>query len=174
MPQRFSSVVLLTLSLSSGFAQTVSEYEVKAVFVFNFLQFIAWPETAFESPASPFVIGIVGKNGLGTHLEQVTSGERYNNHPVVVRYYDDATHLGECHLIFIASGYHGRKSILDHVSKKSILTVGDHADFLKEGGMIRFFTEKSKIRIEVNKDSIEKNNLTISSKLLRVATVYKK
>jgi hypothetical protein len=39
------------------------------------------------------------------------------------------------------------------------------------GGMIGFFTENSKIRIRINVDRTTEENLTISSKLLRLAEI---
>src|SRR5690348_7259964 len=35
------------------------EFQIKAVFLYNFAQFVEWPANAFPSPISPLVIGVL-------------------------------------------------------------------------------------------------------------------
>ena len=37
-----------------------AEYQLKAVFLFNFAQFVEWPASAFPDPNAPLVIGVLG------------------------------------------------------------------------------------------------------------------
>ena len=39
---------------------SVSEYKLRAAYLYNFSKFIRWPESAFESKDSAFVIGLLG------------------------------------------------------------------------------------------------------------------
>ncbi|TLY91327.1 MAG: YfiR family protein [Gammaproteobacteria bacterium] len=48
-----------------GAAQPVSEYQLKAVFLFNFAQFVEWPPAALPRESAPFVIGVLGKDPFG-------------------------------------------------------------------------------------------------------------
>ena len=57
--------------------------------------------------------------------------------------------------------------------RAAILTVSDGDGFASQGGIIQFFTDKNRIRIRINLDAAEAANLTISSKLLRVAEVVR-
>jgi uncharacterized protein DUF4154 len=43
-------------------SQPLSEYEIKAGFLFNFTKFVEWPPDAFADPSVPIVLGIVGDN----------------------------------------------------------------------------------------------------------------
>src|SRR5688572_23920333 len=43
-------------------APPLTEYQVKAAYLFNFGQFVEWPAAAYSSPTAPFVIGIVGED----------------------------------------------------------------------------------------------------------------
>src|SRR2546430_3260611 len=45
-----------------GAAAPVSEYQLKAVFLFNFAQFVEWPPAALPGDSAPFVIGVLGKD----------------------------------------------------------------------------------------------------------------
>ena len=51
--------LLLVLLFSAGVvtAEPLAEYRVKAVFLFNFAQFVEWPPQAFRGAETPFVIG---------------------------------------------------------------------------------------------------------------------
>ena len=41
------------------------EYDVKAVFLFNFSQFVDWPTPALADPQAPLVIGVLGNDPFG-------------------------------------------------------------------------------------------------------------
>ncbi|MCW3088096.1 MAG: putative transrane protein, partial [Sediminibacterium sp.] len=55
---------------------------------------------------------------------------------------------------------------------KNTLTVSDGRGFVREGGMIRFSTEDNRIRLEINPEAAKKEELLISSKLLRIAAIF--
>src|SRR5690348_11218885 len=63
------------------------EYQVKAVFLFNFTHFVEWPADAFPGPAAPFVIGVLGQDPFGSALDEAVRGETVNGHPLVVQRY---------------------------------------------------------------------------------------
>ena len=58
--------VVLTLALSpSAKAQRGAELNrLKAAFVFQFTNFVEWPDDAFEDDSSPFLIGVVGNDAV--------------------------------------------------------------------------------------------------------------
>ena len=53
----------------------------------------------------------------------------------------------------------------------SVLTVSDIDGFADAGGMIQLVREGGRVRFEVNLDSVRGADLTMSSKLLRLASV---
>src|SRR2546423_1625449 len=80
--------LLLIASGLLGAAAPVSEYQLKAVFLFNFAQFVEWPPAALPRENAPFVIGVLGKDPFGAELDEVVRGETVNRHPLaVVRYH---------------------------------------------------------------------------------------
>ncbi|TZF86405.1 YfiR family protein (plasmid) [Pedobacter sp. BS3] len=149
------------------------EYQVKAAFLYNFTRFIDWPPDAFDSPDEPFIIGIAGKNPFGTYLQEIVSGETVNGHPIIVQHYAARKDIDNCHLLFINLNEGAKiKEAISAMSQKNVLTVGNADNFLKWGGMIRFYTERNKIRFEINAAAVKAAQLEISSKLLNVAKVY--
>jgi hypothetical protein len=63
------------------------------------------------------------------------------------------------------------EGLLSTLKDRAILTVGDDAGFAQRGGMIRFVSENSRIRMRINLEAAAAANLTISSKLLRAAEI---
>src|SRR5258708_35454074 len=63
------------------------EYQLKAVFIFNFTQFVEWPASSFPTDQAPIVIGILGKNPFGGYLGEIVSGEKVDGHTVSGQYY---------------------------------------------------------------------------------------
>ena len=155
-------------------AQTApaKEYQLKAVFLFNFAQFVEWPASAFPETQTPLVIGVLGEDPFGTYLDETIKGETVNSHPLVVQRYRRVEDITTCHILFVSQAEESRlKPILSALKGRSILTVGDAERFSTGGGMIGFFTDHSRIRLRVNVEAAKAANLTISSKLLRPAEI---
>jgi len=149
-----------------------NEREVKAVFLFNFAQFVDWPPEAFSDPQSPIVIGVLGEDPFGRVLDEVVKGEVVRNRQLVVERYRRVEDIKTCHILFISpSETEKYEPIVARLQGRSILTVGDTEGFATRGGMIRFLTEQNRIRLRVNVGAAKAADLTISSKLLRAAEI---
>jgi hypothetical protein len=168
----FFLIPFLTMNMMAPQQSGPSEYQVKAVFLYNFTQFVEWPSFAFENQDSPLVLGILGKDPFGNYLDETVSGDSVNGHPLVVQRFQNAEDVGKCHILFISASEKDRlKGIVQLLESRNILTVSDAANFTKYGGIVRFYTENHKTRISINLESAKKADLTISSKLLRLAEI---
>ncbi|MEP6645542.1 MAG: YfiR family protein [Saprospiraceae bacterium] len=151
---------------------SASEYKIKAVFLYNFTHFVEWPPQSFDSDYSSFVIGIIGGDPFGPLIDEAVAGERIKTHIIKVERYTDISEIGKCNILYInEQDPETIRNILSAVADKSILTVSDTPNFIRWGGLIRFYTENNKIHLEINNTSARRKHITISSKLLRVATV---
>lgn len=153
-------------------AQVAREYDLKATFLFNFAQFVEWPPSTFASADEPFTIGVLGEDPFGAMLDDVVHNERVNGRPIVIRRYRSVGEIKGCQILFISKS-EGAKAgqILPALKGRSILTVGETDEVASQGGVIRFFTDKNKLRLRINTEAAKQENLTISSKLLRLAEV---
>ena len=143
---------------------------VKAVFLFNFAQFVEWPPAVFAGANSPIVIGVLGENPFGAYLDETVRGEKVNNRPVDIQRYQRVDEIQTCHVLFISRSEANRlDQILVSLKDRSILIVGDGDDFVQRGGMIRLATVQNKVRLIINVDAARAAHLTISSGLLRAA-----
>jgi hypothetical protein len=153
-------------------AASPSEYQLKAVFLFNFAQFVEWPAAAFASPGAPLVIGVLGEDPFGGYLDETVRGERVNDHPLVIERYRNVEEIGTCHILFVSSSELNQLETVFHaLSNRPILTVGDVEGFATRGGMIRFATDHSRIGLRINRAAAEGAGLKLSSKLLRPAQI---
>ena len=168
-PPVWALACILLFSSGPDLAAQTREYQVKAALVYNFSRFVDWPEDAFPEKDSPLVIGVLGADPFGDYLEQMVRGEKAGNHPLVVRRFNQVDEIKTCHILFVSQSEAGRFDQILAALKRSVLTVGDAEGFAQHGGMIRFVTEKNKIRIRVNLGAARTAGLTISSKLLRSA-----
>jgi len=148
------------------------EYQVKAVFLYNFAQFVEWPATAFPDAQTPLAIGVLGEDPFGAYLDETVRGEKANNRPLIVERYRRVEDIKICHILFISrSEADQMEKIFAALKERTILTVGDFEGFTKRGGMMRFVTEKNKTRLRINLEAAKAARLTISSKLLRPAEI---
>ena len=148
------------------------EYRVKATFLFQFTQFVEWPPEAFSNPAAPLVIGILGEDLFGPFLDETVRDETAGMHPLIVERYQRLTDVKNCHLLFMSSPEAGRIADIAAVFKqRGILTVSDAVDFADRGGMVQFVTLENRVHLRINLSAVKGGNLTISSKLLRLARV---
>lgn len=169
--QKIGLLAVLLISAILAKAQTAPSTinQVKAVFLYNFTQFVTWPPEAFAGSNSPFVIGVLGNNPFGPYLEKVVEGETVAGRSIVIRYYTEANQVRNCQLLFINK--ENPREALTELAGNAILTVGDRESFIRSGGMISFYLDKNKIRFYINTKNAKAANINISSKLLRLANV---
>jgi hypothetical protein len=175
---RRRELIALMLSLAVGTrcgayaAGPPSEYQVKAVFLFNFSQFVSWPPEAFGKSDAPMVIAVLGSDPFGRDLDAVVRGERLGEHPLEVRRYHDVSEIKDCHILFIDRSEAPRlPAIIQALHGRSILTVSDIDDATHAGVMIDLVKQSDRIRLRINVAAARAGGLTISSKLLRPAEI---
>jgi len=145
------------------------EYEVKAAFVFNFIQFVQWPAALSETSA-PFHVCVYGDNPFGQMLERTVQGEQVNGRSIEIELVAVGAPLTPCHVLFVPRSQSSRApAALRAASGAPVLTIGESPEFLKAGGMINLFVEQGRVRFDVNLAAAGAQGLGLSSRLLRVA-----
>ena len=168
----YGTVGIAVFVRSAAGAEAPTEYQVKAVFVFNFSHFVEWPPQALTDPNQPFVIGIVGNDPFGVRLDEAVRGERIDQHPLSVRRFRTVADIGDCQILYVGRSESAQlRQILEALDHRGTLTVSDLDGSSERGVMIQFVTENSRIRLRINVESARAAGLTISSKLLRPAEI---
>ncbi len=163
------------------------EYQVKAAFLYNFIQFVDWPKEKMGDGNEPIIIGVIGNDPFGDAFEPIKDKKVKGKNVVIERFkgLEELKESGEkdksqlhpqieaikrCHVLFISSSEKKwLREIIDTVEDNGVLTVADMEGFLEAGGIINFIVEEKKVNFDVSITAAEKAKLKISSKLLRLA-----
>ena len=197
-------IVLPLLTLAGFFAGTAgvsaaapTEYETKAGYLLNFVEFVEWPTGTFQDAASPVIIGIMGKDPFGAEMEKLKD-KLVNGRKLQIKRFKGAlefrgaeapgrrqenltfnqakklAELKSCHILFISSSEKKYLSmVLKPLRDSCVVTVGETPVFTREGGIINFLSDGSRVEFEINLDAAERARLKFSSKLLSLAKVVK-
>jgi hypothetical protein len=166
------TLALMALLRGACGAEAPTEYQVKAVFVYNFSRFVEWPPQGFTAPTAPFIIGILGNDPFGLRLDEAVHGEQIDQHPLLVRRFRSIGEIGDCQILYIDRSESSQlQQILAALDHRSTLTVSELDGSSERGVMIQFTTDNNRIRLRINVDSARAAGLTISSKLLRPAEI---
>src|SRR5580692_3812613 len=169
---RHAGWILALLLGTAARATAPDEYQVEAVYLLHFTQFVEWPAQAFSDVHTPFVIGVLGRDPFGTSLDEAVRGETVNGRPLVVRRFADATDLRPCQILFIdRSAANDADHVIDSLAHSGTLTVSNFDVPAPADVIIRFLNEDRRIRLRINVDYARSAGLTISSKLLRPSQV---
>jgi len=164
------------LVTDSGFAgeSPATEYQVKALFLFNFAKYVDWPAAAFTNAAAPITIGVIGTDPFGDYLQNAVVGKTINGRPFIIQHLAADADLSGCQILFVSDSEVSRiGGILDKAGALPILTVGEDEEFAQKNGIINFVLKDGKVRLEINLAAARKAGLTMSSKLLAVADLVK-
>lgn len=162
-----AALVLLTTLPLWAQPPHVSEYDVKAAYLFNFGKFLhVTPAPARAS----FTICVLGRDPMGPALDSITRGEEIDSRPVRVQRMHEADAVRSCDIAYISASEGSRiDADLAVLRGSDVLTVSDAQGFLDRGGMIQFVNQGNHIRFSVNLNAVRRTHLVLSSELLKVA-----
>ncbi|MFI3137595.1 MAG: YfiR family protein [Methylococcaceae bacterium] len=167
---------LLVVAVLSYFSRPVSaevdqEYAVRAGLASNLARFTTWPDAAVASMGKNITLCLVGNPDLEetfTNLNGKTIGEKI----LQVRYLSRLNNLNECQLIYISELDKNKLLLLiNEIKSLPILTIGEDDFFIKNGGMVSLQIINGKVSITVNLNAAKNSNLSISARVLKLATV---
>jgi len=153
---------------------TLSEYQIKSIFLLNFAKYVEWPVDAFSKTNTPITIGILGENKLGKDLEKTVQNKQVGGRKINILHLTLEDQWKGCHILFISASEKKRMpEVLRKLRVLPVLTVGETEQFTEQGGIIRFLKKEEKVRLEIDLKVARQARLQISSKLLSVADVVK-
>ena len=166
--------LLFRVANVAGAEPSMTEYQVKALFLLNFTKYVDWPPAAFAGTNATIIIGLYGEDKFGDALKKAVEGKTINGRRLIIQPIEKDGDLGKCHMLFISDSEKDHLGeILDKIKALPVLTVGETDQFMEHGGMINFVIKGGKVRLEINLDAARQAKLEISSKLLGVADVVK-
>ena len=157
---------------ASAAEQPVSEAQVKAAFVLNFIKFVTWPESEGES--GEFSICTMKHSVLTEVIAQLAKGGPVAGKRVSVRKVD-RLNSKQCRVVLVESeDYPEFASTSKALANQPVLTIGSGAGFTEGGGMLELFTENRRIQFDAYLPAIQRSGLSVSASLLRLARNLRK
>lgn len=150
-------------------AERALESRVKAAFLFRFIEFVTWPDTAFPRSDAPFVIAVVARDTVANELRSITAGRQVAGHAIEVKRASDVDAIAGAHLVFIGESERQRVRDWARVAPRHALLVTESEAALTQGSVINFVVADGRVRFEISLEAAEKRGLRMSSRLLAVA-----
>ncbi|MCG8382270.1 MAG: YfiR family protein [Gammaproteobacteria bacterium] len=157
-------------------ADTFSDHEVKAVFLYNFPNFVRWPESAFQSDEKSFVYcGMSDSDPVIMTLKALIKGEKVQSRTIRFQYLRRIENINQCQVLFLSQENAALADrLIEAAEGTSVLFVSDLRQFAVRGGLIELTEVDGRIRPTINIEQLEKTPLKVSSKLLRLAKRVRK
>lgn len=170
------SVFLAALFLGGGWElvaaddspRRAEEYDVKTAFLFNVLKFVEWPE---KKEQENMVITVVNHSAFAVKISDL-EGKLVRGKKIRVEQTDSLPATLTSRVLIVSklpSPEFGR--LISIANENHILVLSDHDDFAARGGMIGISLEDRRIRVDINLDAMNSADLTVNSKLLRIARI---
>jgi len=168
------SIAFIFLCVSAaGQAQNIdstNEYQLKAVFIYNFSKFIEWPENAFADSSAGFQICVLGDDPFGEVMTALNN-RSYLSHPIQIKYPHNLNEAKKCQILYVNdSGKSAQwRDLVKNLGDAPVLTVSSSDDAMQSGIGIGFVIKEGKIRWAINLNSTHKAQLKVSAKLVEIA-----
>ena len=150
------------------------EYAIKAVFLYNFLNYIKWPDQSKTTGAPEVRLCIIGKDPFGDALTAIRKKASAEWDMRIVHLSKDQP-LSDppCHIVFLSRLEPAHTAVSESLFAVGVLTVSDIEGFAENTGIIEFAQRKDKIKLIINVDRLKEAKLKASSKLMKISEIIK-
>lgn len=147
-----------------------SEYNAKYLAMVNLIKFTKWPQRHPDTRSLD--ICLIGDRPLYESWKgaktRTIGGRRIRMFFVTSSAEVDAK---QCRVLFVPIAAQSQQAdLIKTLAGKPILTVGESKDFLQDGGAINLHIQNRRLRFDINKTALERSSLTISSRVLKLAS----
>jgi hypothetical protein len=178
--RRVASLLLFLGAVASAawlrpvLAQSLTEYEIKAAFIYNFAKFVEWPASAFAQPQSRLILCLIGKDVFGAALDTIDH-KLAQGHELQVRRQVLLEEVKSCHILFVSESERGNLApIFRALAGTSVLSISDMDRFAEAGGMIGLYKVDNQVQFAINLDAARDASLQINSQLLKLARIIRR
>jgi len=166
---------LCLFAVNASHAQAIDshpEYAVKAAYIFNVLRFIDWPESPVSPAANQEInVCLLGNNQIEQYLRPIES-KKIGDTAIKLMRIDSAAQTTNCHLVFIANASKTLSTqTINNTRNKPIITIGNNLEFTQKGGLLAFYIVDNKVRLSLNKNTLDHSTLKASALLLEVCDI---
>ena len=152
-------------------AESLEEHNVLAALTLNIVRFTSWPAGAFKEASDNITLCLIGDNIVQQAFENIKH-KGVGNKRLNVVFLSRLRNFESCQVLYISELKRNiLLQVIDEVKNLPVLTIGESNEFAHEGGMVGMENVRGKIQLTVNLSVVKVAGLTISSRLLKLATV---
>lgn len=164
----FLAFLLVNAAGVSHAAETPSEIQLKAAYLYNFAKFISWPESSFSDSKAPFVIGVLEDKSFADSLFSLTT-KTVNQRPIIIKSYESIDKVSGVQMLYVGAPAADRQHSLDRILSLPIVTISDNENFASTHGIIQFVSIRGRLRFVINLTNARSAGVRIDSQLLSLA-----
>jgi hypothetical protein len=144
--------------------------QVASAYVYKFASFIDWPDDAFAQPDSPFVIGVMGADGLADVMAANLAGRQSNGRKLIVKPVHPGDTLQGIHMLYLGNlPKPDLVAIYARLKGRPVLTITESAEAFALGSMINLVLAEDRLRFEIALTAVGASRLKVSALMLAAA-----
>jgi len=165
------ALTILSFSYMSSAAEEVDD-RMKAMFIYNFSNFVQWPHSVRESKKSNLKICLYGKVPFAEDMK-FFDGVPVRGRKLQFIMTDNRKDIESgCHILYV--GIDQKKNIntfFKNLNHNFVLSVGNVDEFVQNGGILNILRTSDQRKFEINLYKAQQNGLEMSSDLLELARI---
>lgn len=169
MKRSFHHWLLLILCLPlAALSEPVKERDMKAALLYNFAIFTTWP----ESPSNAFNICVFEEDRENINHHLLTT-KKIDGKPVSFVVLKKIDAIKDCQVLYSEEKRIDTPRISDILPNHPVLSIVDTTEKPLSKGIVNIQLVNNRFQFSINNEAAKQSNLSLSSKLLRLAVEVK-
>jgi hypothetical protein len=150
------------------------EFELKGVFVLNFIRLVNWTNVPGEGTRPDLPVCALANSDFANAVRQAVAGKTIGNRPVSFKFTSAPDPL-QCRVLIVdAAQYPVARQALNSIRDAPVLTAGNGPGFLSMGGMFELTVQDRQVQFDANLEAIRRAKLDVSARLLQLSRNLRK
>ena len=149
-------------------------HQAIALFLYNFANYVDWPDDAYISKNATLNMCVVGKARFVPYLDAF-EGALIRKRRLSIVKLPQINLDKKCHVLFLDDE---EKKMIENIqvihTSDYVLSISDDDKFVEDGGVVSVFARQEAVQFDVNLGQALRNGLYISSDLLGLARDVKR
>ena len=161
--RRILFLMIGVLTLSSLQAQN---YQLHSVYIYSFIKYVEWP----SETSGNFVIGVYGDSPVIDHLMKMAAVKKAGDKKIDIKKVSGTVDLTGLEILFVPDSRSADfGTIIKQLTGTNTLIITESSGLGQGGSNINFVEKSGKLRFELNKSAMDRQNLKVSSELTKLA-----
>lgn len=139
---------------------------LKAAFVYNFLDYVEWPDQP-----EVYRVVVLGDSYVTKPLQMISERKKVKGRKIQVLTYPKITAFDTCNVLYLSSELAAEiDTVRALVEGWTVLIIGESPGLAEKGVAFNIVPDGRTMRFEVNQRALRRAGLTAGSQLLKLAT----